>query len=347
MSHKVLVSGFSFGHMTKYGGYEKIGKNPNVSYIYSNISTVCFLPKLIKYRLINKWLSVLKLTAFFLLDIRARVLLTIKYDILHYVYTEDQYFFPRIFRSGKKVIGTVHLDPISVENYHSLGRNKNYLRFIHNFDLLITLNSEMAILFNKRYGVKTKFIPHGFSKPSFMNIHCCDRDGKTIDKSKINIFFSGTNYRDYDTLMYIIENICNQKVHFHIMGQSNTNKKRERRLDNSYINVSVYNRLNDDAYYSVLNDCDYNFLPVTFATANNVLLEAQSFGLVSILPNISGIRDYAAPSPLNRFYDDKHDALKIFNALQKCEHDNRIIDFSHQFDWENIYKRLDEVYTSL
>jgi glycosyltransferase involved in cell wall biosynthesis len=347
MSRKVLVSGFFFGHMTKYGGYDKIGKNPNVSYIYSNISSICFLPKLIKYRLINKCLNFIGLIAFFLLDIRARVLLAIKYDILHYVYTEDQYFFPRIFKNNKKVIGTVHLDPIFIENYHSLGRNKNYLRFIHNFDLLITLNSEMAILFNTRYGVKTKFIPHGFSKPSFMRIPYCDRDGKIIDKSNINIFFSGTNYRDYDTLMYIIENTCNKNVYFHIMGQSNTNKKREKRLDNRHINVSVYNRLNDDAYYSVLNDCDYNFLPVTFATANNVLLEAQSFGLVSILPNINGICDYAAPNPLNMFYNDKHDALKIFNTLQKAEHDHRIIDFSHQFNWENIYKRLDEVYNSL
>jgi glycosyltransferase involved in cell wall biosynthesis len=347
MSRKILVSGFSFGHITKYGGYDKIGKNPSVSYIHSNLCSIIFFPKLIKYRLINKCLNVIRFICLFLLDIRARVLFAIKYDVLHYVYTEDQYFFPRIFRNKKKVIGTVHLDPISVENYHSLGRNKNYLRFIQSFDVLITLSSEMAMLFNTRYGVKTKFIPHGFSKPSFVKIPYYDRDGKTIDKSKINVFFSGTNYRDYDTLMYIIENICNQNVYFHIMGQSNTNKKREKRLNNRYTHVSVYNRLTDDAYYSALNDCDYNFLPLTFATANNVLFEAQSFGLVSILPNISGICDYAAPNPLNIFYNDKNDALKICNSLQKTEHDNRIMEFSHKFDWENIYKQLDEVYNSL
>jgi glycosyltransferase involved in cell wall biosynthesis len=333
--------------MTKYGGYDKIGKNKNVSYIYSKICSINLSQELVKYRIISKCLNAIKLISLFLLDIRAHVLLAVKYDVLHYAYTEDQYFPLRIIKNRKKVIGTVHLDPVFVENYHSLGRNKNYLRFISNFDLLITLSSEMAMLFNTRYDVKTKFIPHGFSKPSFIKVRYYDRDGKTIDKSKINIFFSGTNYRDYDTLMYVIENVSNMEIYFHIVGQSNAIKKKEKGLEKKYKNASVYNRLTDDEYYSVLNDCDYNFLPLTFAAANNVLLEVQAFGLISILPNITGICDYAAPDPLNIFYNNKDEALKIFNLLQKAEHDSRIIEFSHQFDWENIYKRLDEVYNSL
>ncbi|GHT97328.1 hypothetical protein FACS1894142_1610 [Spirochaetia bacterium] len=345
MSHKVLVSGFSFSHMTKYGGYDKIGNNPNVSYIGSNFVSSSFHQKLIKYKVIHKFMTLLRIINLFLLDICSRILLLIKYDVLHYVYTENQYFLPKINKKGKKIIGTVHLNPISVENDRSLGCNKNYLRFIRNFDLLITLSSEMALLFNKRYGVKTEFVPHGFSTPSFLNVVYSDIQGNVMDKSKINILFSGTNYRDFDTLLYVIEN-TNNKLHFHIIGQGNTNKK-EKRFNNSYINVSIYDRLTDDAYYSVLNDCDYNFLPLTFATANNVLMEAQAFGLISILPNTSGILDYAAPGPLNIFYNNQYDALDIFNNLQKAGHDDRIADFSRRFNWGNIYKRLDELYNSL
>ena len=88
---------------------------------------------------------------------------------------------------------------------------------------------------------------------------------------------------------------------------------------------------------------------MTFATANNALLEAQFLGIPSILPSISGISDYAAPSPLNIFYVSREDMEEVFVDLEKVQ-DNRaseLRNYANKFSWENIYKLLERFYLDL
>ena len=100
-------------------------------------------------------------------------------------------------------------------------------------------------------------------------------------------------------------------------------------------------------YYSVMADCDYNFLPLTFATANNALLEAQFLGIKSILPDISGIEDYAAPKPMNVFYSSQDELNSIMDRLTKSTPSSDIIKHAEQFLWENIYPKLMEFYNHI
>lgn len=335
MQTKVLVSGFRHYHHTKCGGYDNIGNNPGVFYITDKTMPLAkFFPSL-RYRRI----------ALIFLDMYIRLAVFPRYDVLHYVYTEDQFYIPKFLKGKRKIIGTVHLNPVMVEESKSLKAklSQNYLRFIQSFDLIIALSSESARIFRERYNAKTLFIPHGFSKPKFSRVAFCDNNNKAIDKGKINIFFSGTNYRDYDMFIFVINNINNDKLHFHVVGQQEVIKRQLK----EYNNVSIYNRLSDDEYFSLLDTCDYNFLPLTFATANNVLLEAQSLGIKSILPEIDGISDYAAPVPLNLFYRDQKQIIDIFAVLEKTERNDILVEFAKKFRWENIFTELNKVYEEI
>lgn len=132
----------------------------------------------------------------------------------------------------------------------------------------------------QEFGIHAVFLPHGFSVPQFTY-----RKPKYLFEKKANIFFSGSNYRDEETFFYIVEQMRSLRpdIMFHAVGQCSDWKKRMSSMEN----ITVYPFLSDD-YYSLLSKCDYNFLPLTFATANNALLEAQALGITSILPKISG-----------------------------------------------------------
>ena len=133
----------------------------------------------------------------------------------------------------------------------------------------------------------------------------------------------------------------NHKIIFHLIGIDHTYKS----ILGQYGNVRIYNRLSDDEYYSLIELCDYNFLPVTLATANNTLLEAQSLGITSILPLIDGINDYAYNG--NLFYKDKEELLKIFLNLQKNRKRYDLINFSRKYNWNNIYTQLNQYYLEI
>ena len=149
------------------------------------------------------------------------------------------------------------------------------------------------------------------------------------------------NYRDFDAFVKIVD-FSNEKelgICFYAVGQSKENKEKLFLKDN----VIVCPRLSDDEYYSLLSLCDYNFLPMTFSTANNALLEAQSLGVSSVLPKISGVLDYASEKD-NVFYADISELEKLFMKIRKKSASESLVDFSEKYAWHEIYKKLAQVY---
>ncbi|MHB9293768.1 hypothetical protein Holit_02898 [Hollandina sp. SP2] len=265
-------------------------------------------------------------------------ILRYNYDITHLIHTENQLYLPFQKLKKHKVVGTIHLDI-----HHKIF--SNYL--IHNIktlDALIVLkNDYVETVFNET-GVETVFIPHGFDKPVFEKNIPRDIHNNSLNIEMINIAVIGTNYRDYNTLDFIVKNTTNKDIIFHLIGQKQ--KMMERFKTNK--NVLYYNYLNNDSYYSLLSTCDYNFLPLTFATANNTLLEAQSLGVTSILPKISGISDYAASFHQgNIYYNARDDLLEIVNGLKKNSIQEKLIKHSEKFLWSEIFKKLDLFYNDV
>jgi glycosyltransferase involved in cell wall biosynthesis len=324
---KVLYSGFRFPHHSSNGGYDRITKKQNSAYLvdtgipFGNI----------RFGTRGKSINLR------LLDIMTKFL-RYKYDVTHLIYTDQQLYYPYPRSRRHKIVGTIHLD------IHEIFSNRRFKMNIKTLDAVIVLKKDYVDPVNKETGVKTVFIPHGFDKPVFQKSIPADIRRKSIDTEMINISVVGENYRDYNTLHFIIKNTINNDVKFHLIGQ----KQKTIEIFKEYKNVSCYNYLDNNSYYSLLSICDYNFLPLTFATANNVLLEVQSLGVASILPEISGILDYAGDSRHgNIYYTTDDELLEIVNGLKKNSTQEKLIKYSETFSWPEIFKQLDFFYNNI
>lgn len=318
---KVLFVGLADPNHSKAGGYHKIAYMPGSKVFWDKDALFGFLKPNKRGKIIN----------IFFQEIQARWK-SRHNDVTHFFYG-DQLLLPFLRKRGK-IVATVHMN---------IGNRKRcpkfFLKTLRSLDAVISLSTSQQKELQDQYGIKSVFIPHGFDRVEFKKREA------GIDKRSINIVVSGSNYRDYDSL-YQAVNYCLAycpNVKFHLIGQPA--KVKEKLLP--FNNVICYSRLDDDMYYSVMSDCDYNFLPLTFATANNALLEAQFLGLRSILPAIPGIEDYSAPSPLNIFYSSSDEMLSIFTKLTKQHSCEEIKNYADKFLWANIYPMLEDFYKTL
>lgn len=321
---KILFSGFRDKNHSSAGGYDKIVNLPGSYYVSDHDVPLGSIPVGQRGKSIN----------LFLLDLLTRCL-RFKYDIIHIFYG-DNIIFPYLKLKRHKIVATIHLDISKRKRFPSL-----YVKALQNLDGVIVLSSEQVKLLKREYNINATFIPHGFSKPQF---NICKIEIDTLNP--INIFFSGVNYRDKTTLIESVKYVKDKDLNivFHIVGQKDDALLQKLR---QYNNVVCYPRLSDDEYFTLLSSCDYNFLPLTFATANNALLEAQFLGVKSILPNIDGISDYAAPSPMNIFYNSLLELFSYLEILQKQEKQENLMKFSERFLWKNIYDELNIFYSKL
>lgn len=322
---KILYSGFKGIMHSANGGYNKVTyNNVNKTVLYSEDQPLGrFFYTRVLYHIPR-----------LILEFKTRIL-RYKHDITHLFYGELTCinYIPYRRSQKHKIVITLHLD---IENNC---KQKRFIKFLKTMDGIILLSTQQKKILNEKFGIKSVFIPHGFDKPSFTKKIPADINNHVICNDNINVCTIGKNYRDLETLEYIIQK--NHKIIFHLIGIDHTYKS----ILGQYGNVHIYNRLSDDEYYSLIELCDYNFLPVTFATANNTLLEAQSLGITSILPLIDGINDYAYNG--NLFYKDKEELLKIFLNLQKNRKRYDLINFSHKYNWNNIYTQLNQYYLEI
>jgi glycosyltransferase involved in cell wall biosynthesis len=322
---KILYSGFRWPHHSANSGYDKVSGFPGADYITDE---KCFFGHI---KTGERWKGI-NLRS---LDIMTKIL-RYKYDITHLIYTEQQLYYPYLKSRRHKVIGTIHLD-INDKWFSHI------LQSLRSLDTIIVLKKELIEPTYNKTGVKTVFIPHGFNKPVFQKIVPSDIKNTTINSDMINIAIIGENYRDYNMIDCLLKNKINEEIFFHFVGQSAKTIEKFK----IYKNVKIYKYINNDEYYTLISLCDYNWLPLTFATANNVLMEAQSLGIPSILPRISGIIDYAAPEHGNIFYSDIDDLLEIFNHFEKAESRKDLITYAEKFSWIEIYKQLNDLYMNL
>lgn len=317
---KILFSGYRDPLHSSAGGYDWISKMPQTEAIFADNVPFGFIPQHKRGKFINVFF--LELVSKF----KAR-----KFDILHHFYGDNLKL-----KCGKsnnyKTVATVHMDIKGRKN------QDHFIRVLRSLDGVIVLSTSQKREL-KKYGINAEFIPHGFNKPAFEKIET------GVDHSKLNIVVSGSNYRDIDTLLKTVKKCLERRpdIVFHLLGQP----KEIKDILTSYNNCICYKRLDDNTYYSLISDCDYNFLPLTFATANNALLEAQFLGVTSILPNISGISDYAAPPSLNIYYNTQEELDNIFVSLTKSAQSDAIVNYAKRFEWCNIYPLLYDYYKSL
>lgn len=320
---KLLFIGYSSEIRTKQSGYEHIVDLESQAYSTDYLDAASlpfgFIPCGSRGKRLN--LYFLELIGHF----KSK-----KYDLIHNFYCDQPALLKLPKERNYKAVATTHL------NYHNF--SKHQIKILRSYDVVICLNSKEEE-FLKNLNINAKFIPHGFYKPNFkLNQTIFD-----AYKEKINICFAGVCYRDYKTLEFFISNIQQRlDIQVHLLGQ----KKAEKEFFSKFKNVKVYDFLSDDDYYSVLSLCDYNFLPLTFATANNTLLEAQFLGVESILPKMEGLCDYASANH-NIFYSDNTELLEIIKRLHKNKKNKELEVYSAKFSWNSIFAETIRIYDSL
>lgn len=322
----VLFSGFRDERHSKYGGYDWIRFYPRADYLSDQDVALNYLRIGQRGKFIN----------LYLLDKKTRKMAK-KYDIVHYFYGDLTLFSPFHNNKTYKVISTIHCDTNKLEKHHH-----NIIKCIKSLDAIIVLNSRQCEDLRSKYGINAFYIPHGFNRPIFTfvrpEIYLQD-----FDSDKINIVSIGRQYRDYKLLHNAIKYLeHNDKCHFYLLGLKNEEKEKFSKC----INVTVCNRLDDDKYYSLIKSCDYSFLPLTFATANNTLMESQYLGVKMILPKISGVSDYACDQE-NLFYLNEQDVFNIFDTIIKQKKSTVLEQYAEKYSWQSVYAQLEVLYRNI
>ena len=319
---RILYVGYRDWRHSKYSGYDWITNFPNTKYLSD---------KQVFFNRINMGQSGKFINLFFL-DLKARWLRK-KYDIIHYFIGDLTMFFKFRKQKNHKVIATIHLDTERPASHH-----KNIINILRTVDRIIVLNSQQRDFLVQKYNLPAVFIPHGFNKPRFNKKTITDVI-PNFDTNKINIVTIGRQYRDYETLEKVVRETINDDVHFYLLGLDKT----KRNLFEKLSNVTICFRLNDDYYYSLIDACDWSFLPLTFATANNALMESQYLGKKTILPNISGVTDYAAQKE-NFFYNNFDELIGFISRIKKQNKSSYLERYAEKYSWENVYNLLNNLY---
>lgn len=320
---KILFVGYEDPKHSSFSGYEKITKMPDTSFLNVKNLPFGFIPLGMRGKKLN-----FIATYFFLRLIQP------KYHIIHYFCFDYMMYKKMAKSSDTKFICTVH---VNCKEF-----SKKQIEILKSFDAVVSLSQQQKNELQKNE-INAYFIPHGFNKPEFNFDWLFANEIKELNK--INIFCSGNMYRDFEVLKKLVC-FCEEKrlnICFHCCGQ----KKIQKDWLLQHKNTIVYPFINDDKYFTLLTSCDYSFLPLTFATANNTLLEAQSLGIKTILPNIDGISDYAERG-YNLFYNNIEELYVLFsNLTQNPTRSKEIEDFSHKFYWKEIYMQLQNLYKKL
>jgi glycosyltransferase involved in cell wall biosynthesis len=160
----------------------------------------------------------------------------------------------------------------------------------------------------------------------------------------------GGNYRDY-ALMRAAILLFNDRfptATFHLVGTDAWRME----FDETPPNTKVHGRLSSADYRAMLSGCTFMFLPLTYATANNALLEAFALGVPVVCNEVDGVMDYLPgddyivhdPEELAAFYQRRID-MTDDEAMQERRF---IRDYCRtNFEWPVIHARVKALLDSL
>ena len=342
-NNSIAIAGFRFNHMTEESGYQQIAKYINADYIdANNMKSSLGTSGTFKFR-VNMLFFEYKLMS-----------LAQKYNLIHFLYPEKHMCFciPRYNNFSTKYIATMHL-PFIKESNMSLRKDlkanlkaiwrKRQLVLLKRCDGIIVLSSQEEKYVRKYFPkVKVRFIPHG------INVSLYRKEEVIFHKNNLlNIVVIGKNFRDDDMIIKVIKYGSEKKWRFHLIGSSKYLKIEAKK----YSNVIIYPHISTREYVELLAEMDVHFLAVTYASANNALLEASSAGIISVCSDIGGIHDYAVST--TKFYKNLDEAIKLVEdvaTMDKCyyckQRDTTLKEVK-KFAWDNVAKETEIFYNDV
>lgn len=148
-----------------------------------------------------------------------------------------------------------------------------------NADMVQLMAENQVEFFKKHIGSsRIRVMKHGVDTDFF-------RPGAKIQAGRIRCLTVGKWLRDYKAVSETAEILKDEKDIEFIIVNPAYKKTRE--------NETVLSGLSDEELLKLYQSCDILFLPLTDATANNVLLEGMACGCAAVSSDIPGVVEYA------------------------------------------------------
>ena len=336
MQPRILVAGFRFPHHSKSSGYHQLA-----SYLPGDYAAADKLPF---------WDQAFKLSylrkAYFGLFEAYLAGVTRRYDIIHYLYPENHLIWS-IPGNGQCIsVVTVHLDLGWMKSDHPApgrwsGMKK---RMFSRVNGLITLSRNQIPDLQRLFPhTQVRFIPHGIVPRLHTGVKC------KVPGPEFRIVTVGSNYRDFTVLKELIQYaaVNRQKWKFDVVGAPERIQQEIKGMPNT----QVLNNIDERYYQKILDAARIHFLPVTYATANNALLEAHLAGLPSLCSDVNGINDYALPTTYK--FGTMRELIHALDFYERMDASNynqireRTKQGASRFYWQNIADEVIDFYREL
>ncbi|MFM0167499.1 glycosyltransferase [Paraburkholderia sediminicola] len=315
----VLYSGFRHDHHNDGAGYDRVVPD-GAAYVCGNVLPFGTRPIGTKGRSLN----------FLIVDILT-FLRGLRFPVIHYIYPENTaYVSSFILKAlGKRIVFTIHLgEDFWVGEPRSLFYKLKQLN-LRCADFVITLSQDQEHRLHDIFPGKTvKFLKHGLE---FKN-ETLSSEVVASRRNASKLLVVGNNYRDFDTLKKIATDLKKHNMELHLVGTGLSGAD----FNGSSENVVAHGRLTAGEYEKLLLESFAMVLPLTFATANNALLEAHKFALPAICSDIDGVSDYATSS--TRFFTSVDEFWREIDSLRALSVDEySSLCFAGRDDAEKIY----------
>jgi glycosyltransferase involved in cell wall biosynthesis len=266
--------------------------------------------------------------------------------LFHFLYGEHSFRW-----SGRvnHILGHRHR---LVATYHQLPeffyQRRSQFSYLPKIDAVILVGSNQRDFFDQILGPeRVHVIPHGINTRVFV-----PNPDPSPTTRPIQCLTVGSNYRDFDVQIQVIENINRsvwRGVEFVMIGGA---KHREQFKDIEH--VTYLSGISDEELVQWYQASDILLLPLTDATACNALLEGMSCGLPVVVTDVGGVRDYAdetcaALVPPN---DSQTMTEHLLTLLEDADCRHRMGQAARrkaedQLDWQHVARRVQQVYTAV
>jgi glycosyltransferase involved in cell wall biosynthesis len=260
------------------------------------------------------------------------------FDIVHSLYS-----VPAVFPAMKtKVVATVHIVPeISPDNLWLQYKGKWQKFLFKRCSGVIAVSNNLLEVVREKYSPRRiSFIPHGIDTKHFKpeaggEDFFSDARGR-YELVCLTVGVHGADMAETFKLARVFKNIL-----FALVG---TDPPKGGRPEN----VLFTGRLSENDMLRAYDSCDIFFRPLSFATANNSLLEAMSMGKAIITDRIPGVIDYLDDD--TAFLVRNKDYRSAFNEAMKDEEERRRRAKNAnekalaRFDWKVVAEETKAVY---
>ncbi|WP_341677871.1 glycosyltransferase family 4 protein [Niveibacterium sp. SC-1] len=326
---RILYSGFRWDHHDEHSGYHHVVGAPDAyvdgGRLFGGTSPIGSRARRINFLLID-CLTVLRALPY-------------KAVLLFYPEQTSYLSAPLLRLMGKRVVYVLHLG----EDYwfdradsFFLKIKRFNLRFVSRF---VVLTEQQQRVFDAHFPGRVLRIPHG--------AWCEQKESPRSTRDEIapnSITVIGDTYRDYALLAELIR-VLGQRMpdlRINLVGMK-YEKLGEARHSH---NVVCHPRLGKTEYDEVIRSALFIVLPLSFATANNALLEGLAMGVPVLCNRVHGVGEYL---PSERYiFEDGEDLVRRIEAQRmkslkdrEDEAEELARHVTEHYSWPRVRERIE------